>query len=190
MSSILVVCTGNICRSPAAEGFLRRALTERLGEDAPSVTSAGTAGWEGSGATTESVRASAERGVDTSGHVARVLTAAQIHEADLVVVMAAEHIRPVTRLVPEAVDRTFSLKELVRLLEADDVRGEGLDAIGRAADRRAAGFAGNPHDEDVADPLGMSMDTYRAMAWELEEWTERLADALYGPAPARAAEGA
>jgi protein-tyrosine phosphatase len=188
MASILVVCTGNVCRSPAAEAFLRRALTERLGSESPWVSSAGTAGWEGSGATEESVRASAERGVDTRSHVARLLTREQIGDADLIIVMATEHARQVRGLVPDAAARTFTLKELVRLLEAG-TPGAGLDAVGDAAARRAAGFAGNPYDEDVADPLGMSIDVYRAMAWELEEWTERLADALYGPAPAQAAEG-
>ena len=71
MSEILVVCTGNICRSPMAEGFLRAALVERLGEAAPVVSSAGTAGWDGSGAMDESIRVAQERGVDIRAHLAR-----------------------------------------------------------------------------------------------------------------------
>ena len=47
MASILVVCSGNICRSPIAEGFLRRAIGRRLGEGAPSVSSAGTIACDG-----------------------------------------------------------------------------------------------------------------------------------------------
>ena len=77
MSEILVVCTGNICRSPMAEGFLRAALVERLGEAAPVVTSAGTAGWDGSGAMDESIRAAQERGVDIRAHLARRLHGAR-----------------------------------------------------------------------------------------------------------------
>ena len=50
MTSILVVCTGNICRSPIAEGFLRAALARRRGADPPQVRSARPPGWEGSGA--------------------------------------------------------------------------------------------------------------------------------------------
>ncbi|MEX0984458.1 MAG: hypothetical protein WD096_05355 [Actinomycetota bacterium] len=187
MASILVVCTGNVCRSPAAEGFLRRAFTERLGSQAPSVGSAGTAGWEGSGATPESVRAAGERGVDTTDHIARHLTREQIQGADLIVAMAAEHSAHVGSAVPEARDRTFTLKELVRLLEAGEPVATGLEAIGAAAARRADGFGANPFDDDVEDPYGMSMEAYRAMAWELEEWTGRLADALFGPIPASAA---
>jgi protein-tyrosine phosphatase len=189
MASILVVCTGNVCRSPAAEGFLRRALRDRLGSGAPEVASAGTAGWEGSGATAESVRASAEHGVDTSGHVARILTVDQIRSADLIVAMAEEHTDAVVRLAPDAERRTFTLKSLVRLLEAEPGAPAGLDAVGRAAERRHDGFTGDPYDEDVADPLGRGMQAYRDMAWDLEEWTERLATVLYGPAPAATVGG-
>ena len=60
MTSILVVCTGNICRSPIAEGMLRNAIAARFGEAAPDVSSAGTWGVEGAEATPDAVRAAAE----------------------------------------------------------------------------------------------------------------------------------
>ena len=68
MTAILVVCTGNICRSPMAEGFLRDALLRRFGERTPVVSSAGTIGWTGSPASPESVIAAAERGSDIESH--------------------------------------------------------------------------------------------------------------------------
>ena len=195
MPSILVICTGNICRSPMAEGFLRTTLRRRFGDRAPTVASAGTTGWEGSGAMPESVEAAEERGVDISGHVARRLTRGDVFDADVVVAMAAEHRDAVSRAMPEAADRTFTLKELVRLLEAlppptgplgpDDLP----DRVARAGDARRGGFAGNPHDEDIVDPLGLPLESYRAIAWELDEWTARLAQSLYGSAPAAAAAG-
>ena len=65
---------------------------------------------------------------------------------------------------------------------------DGLEARVREADAaRAGGFAGNPHDEDVADPLGMPLESYRAVAWELDESVARLVDGLFGALP-RAAE--
>ncbi len=180
MGAILVVCTGNICRSPSAEGFLRRALTERLGDAAPEIRSAGTSGWEGSPATSESVQATAERGVDIAGHVARRLTPTDVASADLIVTMAREHRDAVARMDPAATSQTFTLKELVRLLEADPA-APGLERTAATAEAlRASGFAGNPADEDVADPLGMPIETYRAMAWELDGWTSRLAHAALG----------
>lgn len=195
MPSILVICTGNICRSPMAEGFLRTTLRRRFGDRAPTVASAGTTGWEGSGAMPESVEAAEERGVDISGHVARRLTRGDVFDADVVVAMAAEHRDAVSRAMPEAADRTFTLKELVRLLEAlppptgplgpDDLP----DRVAGAEEVRRGGFHGNPHDEDIVDPLGLPLESYRAIAWELDEWTARLAQSLYGSAPAAAAAG-
>ncbi len=196
MVSVLVVCTGNVCRSPIAEGFLRVALERRLGDEVPLVVSAGTAGWEGSAATPEAVRAAAEHGVDISAHVARRLLREHVDAADLVVAMAGEHRDAVLGALPETGSKTFTLKELVRLLESlPPVRRTGapeeqLAACIAEADRlRASGFAGNTHDEDIVDPLGMPVDSYRAVAWELDEWCHRLADGLFGRAPARAASG-
>lgn len=186
MTSILVVCTGNICRSPIAEGFLRAALIRRMASDAPEVTSAGTAGWEGSGAMPESIQAARERGVEIGSHVARRLDASHLAHADLIVTMAAEHRDAIAAWVPDIADRVFTLKELVRLIESMAPVTSSTDLVTRvaaAADRRRNGFAGNPLDDDVVDPLGMPLDSYRAIAWELEEWTERLAEGLAGPVP-------
>jgi protein-tyrosine phosphatase len=187
MASILVVCTGNVCRSPIAEGVLRAALEARLGERAPLVASAGTAGWEGSGAMPESVAAAGELGVDISGHAARRLRPEHVRAADLVLGMAAEHRDEVAHAVPEAAGRAFTLKELVRLLEAlppDRTAGpssDGLPARVRQADElRRSGFERNWNDEDVMDPLGLPVDGYRAIAWELKEWCDRLVDGLVG----------
>lgn len=181
--SVLVVCTGNICRSPLGEGFVRRALTARLGRSAPEVRSAGTAGWEGSGATAESVGAGAEHGLDISGHVARLLRPDLVEEAGLVIAMTAEHRGEVIAMVPSAAPRTFTLKELARLAEALPPPEGQVDLEARVAEAdalRASGFEGNPLDEDVTDPLGMPLDTYRAIAWEIETYTDRMTDALVG----------
>jgi protein-tyrosine phosphatase len=174
-----------------AEGFLRSALERRLGPDAPTVASAGTQGWEGSSAQTGSVVAAREREVDIQRHVARRITADQIAGADLVLTMAGEHREEVAELVAGAFERTFTLKELVRLVQAlprrDHATAESLAArVAQAHALRVGGFAGNPRDEDIADPLGQSQDTYRAVAWELDDWIHRLVEGLYGPAPAPA----
>ena len=186
MASILVVCTGNVCRSPMAEGFLRAALERRLGDRAPVVTSAGTIGWEGSAAMPEAVSAARERGVDVSEHVARRLVPAMAESADLVVCMAHEHADLVARAVSQAARKTFTLKELVRLLEDGPAIGHAdlEERVSVAAAARADGFRGNPLDDDVIDPLGMPLDSYRAVAWELDEWSDRLAEALAGSVPA------
>lgn len=186
MASVLVVCTGNVCRSPMAEGLLRSALEDRLGDRAPAVRSAGTVGWEGAPAMPESIQAAKERGVDISDHVVRRLSGPMVVEADLVLVMAEEHREAVADLLLKAPIKTFTLKELVRLLEAlppappgppDEVLRERVLEAHRL---RRSGFQGNPFDQDIADPLGMPLASYRAVVWELEEWCRRLVGGLYG----------
>jgi protein-tyrosine phosphatase len=204
MASILVVCTGNICRSPMAEAFLRRALVRKLGARAPEVASAGTVGWEGSGPMPEAIDAAAERDLDISDHVARRLSASMVQNADLVIAMAGEHRDAAADLAPEAARRTFTLKELVRLLESvdrlepagrsrsdgdagaddDDVASELGFRVAQAEAARGRGADANPWDQDVVDPLGLPLDTYRAVAWELEGWSARLVDRLFGGVPA------
>lgn len=192
--SILVVCTGNVCRSPIAEGVLRTLLDERLGEAAPLIASAGTGALEGRGATEAAVAAAAELGVDIAGHRARELQAEHIRAADLVIGMAEEHVEAAVELEPSAAGRAFTLKELVRLLEAvPDLEAgatprETLHARVRQADELRRQVAGNPFDTDVVDPIGHGLEVYHAVAWELQRWCVRLADVLAPEAPpARAA---
>jgi protein-tyrosine phosphatase len=183
MTSILVVCTGNICRSPMAEGFLRRDLERRFGQKAPGVSSAGVGAWDGTEVTDGSRIAAAERGTDIAGHRARMVTAELVRQADLVLCMAAEHRWAIEELAPDAASRTFTLKELVRLLESSPANGSAPSLRARVADAaetRARGFAGNPSDEDVADPLGQPLEAYRGVAWELDELTRRLDTGLFG----------
>jgi protein-tyrosine-phosphatase len=185
MVSILFVCTGNICRSPMAEGFTKELL--QAADADVHVSSSGVIGWEGSGASPEAVDVVTERGVDISGHEARRLDRSQVDAADLIVCMAAEHLEAVLRQVPEAEPKTFTLKELVRLLEQmPSLKPEGEPAqmmrrrVAAADQFRASGFAGNLEDEDITDPLGMGVEMFRAVAWDLEEWCGRLVDALLG----------
>jgi protein-tyrosine phosphatase len=175
MSGILVVCTGNICRSPMAEGFLRAALVERLGEEAPVVTSAGTSGWDGSGAMIESIRSAQERGADIRAHVARRLTGEMLDDADLVLCMAADHRDAIVGSRPDLDANTFTIKELVRLMEASPTGGSFDARVAAAAASRNG--SGSPL-EDIRDPLGDPIEGYREVADELHDLSGRLAAAL------------
>lgn len=185
MTSILVVCTGNICRSPMAEGLLRTALVGRVGTSAPAVSSAGTAGWEGAPATPEAVQAAQEIGIDIAEHRARRVTIPMARGAELLLCMATEHRDLLESMDRGLVHRAFTLKELVRLLETlPPPTGTGPDSFGAriaaAAAARRVGAVPPSRDDDVADPLGQPLEAYRAVAWELGEWIDRLVDGLHG----------
>ncbi|WP_444984361.1 low molecular weight protein-tyrosine-phosphatase [Halomonas mongoliensis] len=100
---ILVVCTGNICRSPVAEAMLREALPGRQ------LSSAGLGALVGHGVE-PSARALAEAdGLDVAEHQARQLTAGMVGEADLVLVMSPGQRRAVGELAPQALGKTMLL---------------------------------------------------------------------------------
>jgi len=86
---VLFVCTGNICRSPLAASLLERALKDRSLEVV--VTSAGTGAWDGAPASEGAYLVGLERGLDLSGHRARLLTRELVDEADLILTMARHH---------------------------------------------------------------------------------------------------
>jgi protein-tyrosine phosphatase len=91
--TILVVCHGNICRSPYLQAVLQRSLPDL------SVASAGFFGSD-RGVPEIAVALGAERGLDLSGYRSRPLTRSTVNGADLVVVMDAEQARHLTRMFP------------------------------------------------------------------------------------------
>ena len=87
MKNILFVCTGNTCRSPMAEGLFRRMAPE----GAYSVSSAGVFARKDDPASEEAVAVMAEKGIDLSGHRARLLTCEMVDQADLICCMTPTH---------------------------------------------------------------------------------------------------
>jgi len=89
---VVFVCTGNTCRSPMAEGILRKLVADS-GADETLVesVSAGTMGMVGMPATQKAIDVAAEYGVDIRGHVSQGATRKLLHNADLVLALAADH---------------------------------------------------------------------------------------------------
>lgn len=96
MQRILVVCVGNICRSPLGERLLRHHLPERF-----TVTSAGIGALEGHAADETATEVAAARGVSLEGHVARQFTKEIAAETDLILVMEPGHKADIARRTPE-----------------------------------------------------------------------------------------
>src|SRR3989442_2250333 len=90
MKTILLVCTGNICRSPLAAALLERALKER-GFEAIEVSSAGTGAWDGAPVSEGAYLVGLRRGLHLSGHRAQLLTRPIVGAADLILTLARHH---------------------------------------------------------------------------------------------------
>ena len=184
---VLMVCTGNICRSPLAERMLAHDLDLRSATWGPAwrngaaivVSSAGTAAELGQPMTAQTARLADEYGADPAGHVARQLTADMVAGSDLVLTLTRDHRRQVVSLHPRATRYTFALTEFARVLQhlsTDDA--EGRDALG-PLDRAQSpsellpplveqlslrrGLAPPPDDpsvDDVVDPYRRSDEVY------------------------------
>ena len=105
---ILVVCVGNICRSPMAEALLRRELR---GQDGFTVESAGLGALVGHPASEHSVALMEELGLDISGHRARQIHPDMVAESDLVLVMEAGHRRAIDDADPTVRGKVHRLGE-------------------------------------------------------------------------------
>jgi protein-tyrosine-phosphatase len=96
MIRVLIVCTGNTCRSPMAAALLSRAL--EAGGVSAEVTSAGTGAWDGAAASEGSYLVSLEHGLDLSSHRARLLTEQMVAEADLILTVSRSQLGRVREL--------------------------------------------------------------------------------------------
>lgn len=101
LGSVLVVCIGNICRSPLGERLLVASLPEVR------VTSAGLGALVGAGADPDAAAAAAQIGIDLSGHVARQLTEAIGRDHDLILAMEPAHRIEIGRRFPQLFGRVM-----------------------------------------------------------------------------------
>jgi len=102
---ILVVCIGNICRSPSAEVMMRDALAGRGIE----VTSGGLGALVNHGIDTTAQQLLVEHGLDGSAHRARQVTPQILSAADLVLVMEKKHLKRIMEIAPQASGKSFLL---------------------------------------------------------------------------------
>lgn len=154
--TILLVCSGNTCRSPMAMVLLADRLRRLGAGDRFRIESAGTSTVEGLPASPEAVRLMAEKGLDLSGHRSRLLTEDLVARARLILMMTRRLREMVLEDHPGAADRVFTVKGY-------------------------AGTAGTAEEEDVEDPIGRGLEAYRRAAEELERASEIIAERLLDP---------
>lgn len=186
---VLIVCTGNLCRSPLAEDLLTRRFAAL---PSVTVTSRGVRAATGSAVPPSMELAGAGVGSDLSGHRSQPLTAADVDGADLILGLAREHRRAIALLSPRASRRTFTLIEFRRLTEGVttppvtsdavcETRGarELREAVLTATARR--GHIRPPRDPselDVVDPYRLADSVYRTCANSIAEACDPIADYL------------
>lgn len=182
-ATVLVVCTGNICRSPAVERLLVHALGPESGVG---VGSAGVRAVVGAPMSAPMVELVEAAGASAAGFTARQVTAPLVESADLVLAMTRSHRAALVELVPGAVRRTFTLRELARLLADVDPAAlpsgpvpERLAALGPLAAAQRARQA-DAREDDVVDPYGGGSRLYALAFRQLEPAVQTIAGHLLG----------
>ncbi|MGO4326314.1 low molecular weight protein-tyrosine-phosphatase [Cupriavidus sp. 2TAF22] len=116
IKTVLVVCIGNICRSPMAEGILKQALPET------NVASAGLGALIGDPADPIAVALMKERGIDITAHRAQQLSRVLATRADLILVMDNEQRQDIQRHYPATTGRVFRMGEFAKFDVPDPYR--------------------------------------------------------------------
>ena len=140
MKTVLFICTGNICRSPMAEGLFRHAVA---GRGDYRVVSAGLGAVDGQPPSAHAVTAMREIGLDISQQRSHMLTASLVREADYIFGMTHNHVDSVMLLYPPMAEKVFLLREF----------DETLD----------------PFEKDISDPIGGSYGVYVECRDQIEQ---------------------
>ena len=151
MREILLVCTGNTCRSSMASALLKDLLVRKQKIDQFKINSAGLAAQTGDKASPHAIQVVKEEGLDLDTHRATQLTPQAVEQADLILTMTSGHKRIILQVMPKARGKVFTLKEFV---------GNSLE------------------DQDVLDPFGQSIEVYHSCAQEIKLLLEKLVEKL------------
>jgi protein-tyrosine-phosphatase len=140
MKKILIVCTGNTCRSPMAGALAAKLAGEEFGREVE-IRTAGIAALPGAPASPQAVTVMEEMGLELAKHVAQPVTSELVDWAELILTMTTGHKQMMLRQFPQAERKLFTLGE----------------------------YAGHAALHDIPDPFGGTVEDYRRTAQVLEE---------------------
>ena len=197
---IIMVCTGNLCRSPLGEQVLRAKLAHLPAASSGRlvIESAGTQAEAGQPMPEPAAMWSARLGGEPAGHGSRYLGEPVLQGASLVLGMEREHRARIVGLAPALLRRTFTLREFARLAAHFDdealaraVEGPFVTAdpesrlaavLGLLSDARGmTPPPGDPAEDDVVDPYLRSEKTYALSAEQMQPGLDAVARVLSLP---------
>ena len=189
---ILIVCTGNICRSPFIERLLQRRLDEHRpgSEHGIQVRSAGTSAMTGWSMDEQAAAQLVAHGGDPAGFTARDLTAELIAESDLVLTATRAHRGRVATMYPKALRQVFTFADFADLVAGIDGLTARLTTMDprawvREVTEKAAASRGlkpplEPAQADIVDPFGSEDEVFATMAQQVVASMPAVVRALAG----------
>jgi len=179
---ILIVCTGNVCRSPFIERLLQRQLDEHRASSSPRILvhSAGTGAVTGSAMDERAAAQLLANGGDPTGFRARDLTPDLVAESDLILTATRDHRGKVAVMYPKALRRVFTFRDFADLVggvdglntlvpQGDSVaQGDSRAWVRQVTEQAAARRGLNPPLElgqaDIVDPFRREDEVFVTMA--------------------------
>jgi protein-tyrosine-phosphatase len=148
IKKILVVCTGNACRSPMAEGFLKKHLKT---EDGFEIVSAGISAVEGFRPTPNAIEVMNEESIDISSYSTKPFSKDPANNFDIILVMSNYHKDFILNLMPDEKDKVFTYMEFAGIRDGD---------------------------HEIADPIGQPLSAYRTARDQIKQATEKIVQKL------------
>lgn len=144
---VLLICTGNTCRSAMAEGIAKKIVSDKKIKNLQ-FSSGGTGMLDNVPATEYAIQASAHWGIDISAHRSRPISKSLIEESDLILAMSPEHMQVILSLDKKAAPKAYLLKGFPQPF--------------------------SPTQERIDDPIGGTLEQYNQTFLELDEVMRRI----------------